>query len=66
VLLNYRDQKLTFDHLVQIRKHSALEEAEKPDPEPKERTMTVMKLTEGLGLTDAGIKVFEDIHWSEQ
>jgi hypothetical protein len=26
----------------------------------KERTMTVMKLAEGLGLTDAGVKVLED------
>jgi hypothetical protein len=65
-VLNYRDQKLTFDHLVEIQKQSALEGTEEPEPEPKERTMTAMKLTEGLGLTEAGIKVFEDLHWSEQ
>jgi hypothetical protein len=32
---------------------SALEEAE--GPQPKERTMTVAKFTDGLGLIDAGI-----------
>jgi hypothetical protein len=36
-------------------KQSALEEAE-----PKDRTVTALKLTERLGLTAAGIKVFED------
>jgi hypothetical protein len=28
--------------------------------------MTVLKLTERLGLTEAGIKVFEDTDWNEQ
>ena len=28
--------------------------------------MTVLKLTEGLGLTEAGIRVFEDINWNVQ
>ena len=28
--------------------------------------MTVIKLTEGLGLTEAGIKVSEDFDWNEQ
>jgi hypothetical protein len=48
----------TLDDRVKIRKQSALEEAEKSEPESQERTMTVLKLTEGLGLTEAGIKVF--------
>ena len=33
----------------------AVEEFEEPKPEPKERTMT-----EGLGLTEAGMKMFEE------
>jgi hypothetical protein len=57
-LLKYHD--LNLDHLAEIRKQSTLEEAEKPEPEPKERAMSVTVLTEGLGLTGAGIKVFGD------
>lgn len=54
-LLNNHDQELTLDHL-EIWKQSTLEEDE--EPEPKEKTMTVSNLTEGLGLNEAGIKVF--------
>jgi hypothetical protein len=32
-----------------------------PKPDHKERTMMDLKLTEGLGLIEGGIKVFEDI-----
>jgi hypothetical protein len=32
--LTSRYQNLTFDDLFEIRKQSALEEAEKPEPEP--------------------------------
>jgi hypothetical protein len=32
----------------------------------KERTMTVLNLTEGLGLNEAGIKVLEDIGRSSE
>ena len=60
-MLHDHDHDLTLDHIVEIRKQSAPEEAE-----PKERTMTVSKLTEWLGLTVAGIKVFEDTDWKEQ
>jgi hypothetical protein len=52
-LLNYHDQDFTCSHFLQIRKQSTLEEAEEakaPEPEHKERTMTVLKLTEGLGV----------------
>ena len=49
------------DHPVEIRGQGALEQAEGPDPEPKERTVGVLKLTVGLGLTEGGIKVFEVI-----
>ena len=46
VLLNSHDQKLTLYHLVDIQKQSALEEAEGLEPEPMERTMMILKLTE--------------------
>jgi Zn-dependent M16 (insulinase) family peptidase len=60
-LLKSRDQELTLDDLVEIRKQSALVEAAGPEPEPEseERTVRALKLTEGLGLTEGGIKVFE-------
>ena len=49
-LLNCHDQELTFDVVVVfIWKQSVLEEAKEPKPEPRERTMTVSKLTVGLG-----------------
>jgi hypothetical protein len=65
-LLNSHDKEHTLDSLVEIRKQSDLEEAEEPEPETKERTMTISKRTEGLGLTEAGIKTFEDIDSKEQ
>jgi hypothetical protein len=40
-LLTFRDQELTLDDLVEIRKQSALEGAEEPEPEAKERPMMV-------------------------
>jgi hypothetical protein len=46
-----------LDNLVEIRKQSVLEEAEEPVPEV---TMMVTMLTEGAGLTGAGIKEFEN------
>jgi hypothetical protein len=55
-----------LDHLVDIRKQSALEETEEPEPEPGERTVMVVNLTEGLGLTEEGIKAFVDADWKEQ
>ena len=45
---------------------SAHEEVEEPEPEPKERTMTILRLIEGLGHIVAGIKVFEDLDLNEQ
>jgi hypothetical protein len=65
-LLNPHDQELTPDRLVEIRKQSGLEEAAWPEPDPKERTVTVLKLTEWLGMTEVGIKVFEDVNWKGQ
>jgi len=57
-LLSSLDQKPTLNHLIKFQKQRALEGAEKPEPESKERTMTVLRFTEGLGLTEAGIRVF--------
>jgi hypothetical protein len=65
-LLNSYDQEPTLECLVDIRKQSAPGEAEDPEPEPKERTVTDSKLTEELRLIEAGIKVFEDIDSNEQ
>ena len=42
------------------------DEAEEPEPEHKERTMMVLKFTEGLGLIEAGVTEFKDIDWNGQ
>jgi hypothetical protein len=55
-------QELMPDHLDETGKQHALEEAAKR----KDRTMTVLKLTEGLGLIEPGIKVFDDSGFNEQ
>jgi hypothetical protein len=55
-----------LDDIVEIRELGAVQEAEEPWPERKKRTVTVLKLTEGLGLIEAGIQVFQDINWKEQ
>jgi hypothetical protein len=48
--LNFLHQEFKLDDLVEIQKPNALEEGE--EPEPKERTMTDVKLTKGLGLNE--------------
>ena len=60
-MLNSHDQQLSLGHLVEVREQNGLEEAQetKPVPEPKERAVTVCKLTEGLGSIE--IEVFKDI-----
>ena len=45
--------------IVQFGRQSTLEKAKEHEPEPKKRTMTVLKLTEGLGRSEAGGNVFE-------
>ena len=50
-LQNYDNQDLMLDNLVEIRKQSVPEEAEKgqePEYEPKDRTMTVLRWLRGL------------------
>jgi hypothetical protein len=61
-LLNCHDKELTLYNVVEIRKQSALEEVKEAETDPKERTVTVLELTEGLELGEGGIKVFEGIY----
>lgn len=42
------------------------EDAEEPGPALNERTMTALKLTEGLLLIEADVKVLEDVDSNEQ
>lgn len=65
-LLSFHDQEAILDDIVQIRRQSAPGEAEKPELGPMERTMTVLKLTDGLGLAEGGVKVFENIDSNKQ
>jgi hypothetical protein len=51
-LLSYHDQGLTLNHLVEIVKPSAFEEAEDPEPEPEKKVMTVTKLTNKTFILD--------------
>ena len=46
-LLNAPHQQLMLDHPFEIQKQIAPEEAEVPEPEPKERNVMVLKLKEG-------------------
>jgi hypothetical protein len=56
-LLKYHDQDLTLDNLVEKWMHRDLEKAKGFEPEPKNRAMMVLKLTEWLELTAALLKV---------
>ena len=50
-----RNNELMYDNLVEILKHSALEQAEEPQPEHKERPVSLSKSMGGLGLIEARI-----------
>jgi hypothetical protein len=50
-LLNVLDQGVKLGDRVEIRKHSALDEAEKPEAEPKVQTTAILQLT-GRARTD--------------
>jgi hypothetical protein len=65
-LLNSHDDELTLDHLVETPKQCAFKQAEEPEPEPKERTMCVLKLADSRGITEAGIGIFEDTDSKER
>jgi hypothetical protein len=45
-ILKSHDKQLALDHTVGIRRQNAYEDAEEPDLEPEERTVTVWKLVE--------------------
>jgi vacuolar-type H+-ATPase subunit E/Vma4 len=49
-LLKSHNQELALGDLAEIRKKNAFEEAEEPETEAKERTMTAAKLTARSGL----------------
>jgi hypothetical protein len=65
-LLNLPDQEPKLDNHIEIRKLTALGEAEEPVYKRKERTMAVSKLTDGLALVEAGIRIYEDTDSKEQ
>jgi len=64
-LLNSHDE-LMFDHLFDTRKQSAFKQAEEQEPEPKERTMRLLKVAESRGITEAGIRTFEGTDSKQQ
>jgi hypothetical protein len=51
---------------VENRKQSALDESEEPEPEPIERTTIVLKLSEGLRVNEAGIRLSAETDYNEQ
>jgi hypothetical protein len=60
-LLNSRDQKLTFD----LGSKAPSKKLRKLSLCLRRDTLRVLKLTEGLGATEAGIRVSEDVDWNE-
>jgi hypothetical protein len=60
------DQKIALYNLIEIRKHTSLKKLRNLSLSLKERTMTALKLAEGLGLTEAGVKVLGDIGRSSE
>jgi hypothetical protein len=53
-----------LDNLIEIWKQSSFMEAE--ESESKKRPVMVLKWTEGFGLIEASILVFEDIDLNEE
>ena len=64
--LNPKEQELILKYLVEFRKQNALNEVEVPEPEPIYRTMSVLKLTEGVRMTEADISLSADTDCNEQ
>jgi hypothetical protein len=64
--VNYYDQELSFDHVTEIREQSTIGRAEEPLTELKERSMSLSKLTDGLGPIEAVVKVLDNIDLKEQ
>ena len=64
--LNPKEQELILKYLVEFRKQNALNEVEVPEPEPIYRTMSVLKLTEGLRMSEACISLSTDTDCNEK
>ena len=64
--LKSKEQEPILKYLVEFRKQNALNEVEVPEPEPIYRTMRVLKLTEGLRMSEAGICLSADTDCNEQ
>jgi len=64
--LKPKEQEPILKYLVEFRKQNALNEFEVPEPEPIYRTMSVLKLTEGLRMSEAGISLSADTDCKEQ
>jgi len=56
-LLNTHEKGLTLDNSVEILKQNALQEGEELEPKPKQRTMMVSNLTEGMDLQPAAYRL---------
>jgi hypothetical protein len=57
--VNYHDQELSFDHRTEIREQNPIgnaEESDEPRPESKERTVSLSRLIDGLGLIEDVVK----------
>jgi len=52
--INSHDHELTLNDLFEIWKPGADDKSAEPEPESEESSMTASKLSEGLGLTEAG------------
>ena len=63
-MLTYREQNIRL--LSKFGRKAPVKMLRNLSLSQKERTVKVLKLTERLRLTEAGIKVFEDIDWKEQ
>jgi hypothetical protein len=66
LLNSSHNQKLTLENLVELRKESTLEEAEDPEREPKEMTMTFSRVKDEIRMIQAGIRMLEDTATKEQ
>ena len=57
-MFNSQDWDPILDDRVKIRNQSAVEEAEEPESEARQRIVTVPKFNAWLGLPEVGITVF--------
>ena len=60
---DFHNRELMLEDIFEIQKQSALE---KTEPKPEERIINFSKLSGGLGLIEAGMKLFEYTDSNEQ